>query len=219
MASSSREFGPRDGGAVMREQRYALEGMSRRPATYEDLIAVPEHLVAEIIDGELVTSPRPAPRHADAGSGLVAALRPAFDRGGGGPGGWRILGEPELHLGNDVLVPDIAGWRRERLPQLPAVAYFPLAPDWVCEVLSPSTAALDRGKKLEIYAREGVLHAWLVDPLEQRIEVLRCAAASPGTGDDTDWTLIAVFAGHESIRAEPFELIEIDLQLLWEIPG
>jgi Uma2 family endonuclease len=127
-----------------------------RPATYDDLIEVPDHLVAEIIDGELHTTPRPAPRYADASSGLGGALRGPFDRGRGGPGGWRILDEPELHLGPDVLVPDLAGWRRERLPALPDEAYFTLAPDWVCEVLSPSTMALDRTRKLAVYVREQV---------------------------------------------------------------
>ena len=170
---------------------------------------MPEHLVAEIIDGELVTSPRPAPRHADAGSGLGAVLRLAFDRGRGGPGGWRILAEPELHLRSDVLVPDIAGWRRQRLPHLPEVAYFPLAPDWVCE-LSPSTASLDRGEKLRIYAREGVRHTWLVDPIVQRVEVLR--------RDGAEWVSIAAAAGQGRLRAEPFEAIEIDLTLLWDEP-
>jgi len=195
----------------MREQQYARSDMStKRPATYEDLLAVPEHLVAEIIDGELVTSPRPAPRHADAGSGLGAEVRLAFDRGRGGPGGWRIIAEPELHLGGDVLVPDIAGWRRARLPHLPGVAYFPLAPDWVCEVLSASTAALDRGKKLRIYARESVHHVWLVDPLAQCVEVLR--------RDGAEWLLIGVVHGQGSLRAEPFEAIDIDLTSLWDEP-
>jgi Uma2 family endonuclease len=137
---------------------------TRQPATYEDLLNVPDHLVAEILDGDLYTTPRPAPRHADASSGSGAALRGPFDRGRGGPGGWRILDEPEWHLASDVLVPDLAGWRRERLPRLPEEAFFSLAPDWICEVLSPATAAIDRVKKLSIYGREGVPHAWLVDP-------------------------------------------------------
>lgn len=184
---------------------------TRPPATYEDLLAVPEHLVAEIIDGELVTSPRPAPRHADAGSGLAAELRLSFDRGRGGPGGWRIIAEPELHLGPDVLVPDIAGWRRERLPHLPTVAYFPLAPDWLCEVLSPSTAAFDRGKKLRIYAREAVRHVWLVDPLAQRVEALR--------RDGAGWLEVAIFEGRDSIRTEPFDAIAIGPALLWDEPA
>jgi Uma2 family endonuclease len=181
---------------------------SQRPATYEDLLNVPDHLVAEILDGELHVSPRPAPRHADASSGLGGALRNPFDRGRGGPGGWRILDEPELHLTADVLVPDLAGWRRERLPTLPEEAYFSLAPDWVCEVLSPSTASMDRVKKLAIYARELVRHTWLVDPLARTIEILRL--------ENGRWTIVATFADHDVIRAEPFDALELDLSLLWE---
>lgn len=171
---------------------------------------VPDHLVAEILDGELYTSPRPAPRHADAGSGLGGALRGPFDRGRGGPGGWRILFEPELHLASDVVVPDLAGWRRERLPVLPEEAYFSLAPDWVCEVLSPSTAAMDRVKKLSIYARERVPHVWLVDPIARTLEVLRL--------EDGRWTILATWSGLTVIRAQPFDAIDLDLSLLWEDP-
>ncbi|MBI3048295.1 MAG: Uma2 family endonuclease [Acidobacteria bacterium] len=180
----------------------------RRPATYEDLLKVPDHLVAEILDGELYVSPRPAPRHADASSGLGGALRGPFDRGRGGPGGWRILDEPELHLGPDVLVPDIAGWRRERLPTLPEEAYFSLAPDWICEVVSPSTAAMDRVKKLSIYARERVSHAWLVDPIARTLEVLRL--------EGSRWTIVATWSGIVTVQAEPFDAIDLDLSLLWE---
>ena len=179
-----------------------------RPATYEDLLKVPDHSVAEILDGELHVSSRPAPRHADASSGLGGALRNPFDRGRGGPGGWRILDEPELHLGADVLVPDLAGWRRERLPALPDEAYFSLAPDWVCEVPSPSTASMDRVKKLTVYAREHVKHAWLADPLARTIEILRL--------ENARWTIVATFADHDVIRAEPFDALELDLSLLWE---
>lgn len=179
-----------------------------RPATYEDLVKVPDHFVAEILDGQLHVSPRPAPRHADASAGLGGALRNPFDRGRGGPGGWRILGEPELHLGADVLVPDLAGWRRERLPALPEEAYFSLAPDWICEVLSPSTASMDRVKKLAVYAREQVRHAWLADPLARTIEILRL--------ENDRWTIVATFADHDVIRAEPFDALELDLSLLWE---
>jgi Uma2 family endonuclease len=182
----------------------------RRPATYEDLLKVPDHLVAEIVDGELVTSPRPAPRHADASSGLAGVLRGPFDRGRGGPGGWRILAEPELHLSPDVVVPDLAGWRRARLPALPEEAYFSLAPDWICEVVSPSTAALDRVRKLAIYARERVGHAWIVDPLAQTLEVMRL--------DTARWTIVATFAGTEAVSAEPFADLEWDLTLLWDEP-
>jgi Uma2 family endonuclease len=183
----------------------------RRPATYADLAAVPDHLVAEIIDGNLHTTPRPAPRHADASSGLGGALRGPFDRGRGGPGGWRILDEPELHLGHDVLVPDLAGWRRDRLPRLPEEAYFTLPPDWLCEVVSPSTAALDRVKKLTIYARERVPHAWLVDPLARTLEVLRLESGR--------WTIVGTFAGADpGVRAEPFDALDLDLTLLWDEP-
>jgi Uma2 family endonuclease len=186
-------------------------GPRRRPATDQDLQEVPDHLVAEILDGELHVSPRPAPRHADAGSGLGGALRGPFDRGRGGPGGWRILFEPELHLGSDVLVPDLAGWRRERLPRLPDQAFFSLAPDWICEVVSPFTAALDRVKKLGVYLREGVRHAWIVDPLAQTLEVLRL--------DGGRWTIVSTHAGRDVIRAEPFDALDLDLTLLWDEPA
>ena len=144
-----------------------------RPATYDDLMALPDNLVAEIIGGELHASPRPAPAHAVAGSSIGALITSPYSFGRGGPGGWWILDEPELHLGPDVLVPDCAGWRKSRMPLRPATAYFPLAPDWICEVLSPSTVQIDRARKLGIYAREGVSHAWLVDPLARTLEVLR----------------------------------------------
>jgi Uma2 family endonuclease len=182
----------------------------RRPATYDDLLKVPDHLVAEILDGELFATPRPAPRHASASSGLGGALHGPFDRGRGGPGGWRILFEPELHLGGDVVVPDLAGWRRERLPHLPEEAFFSLAPDWVCEVLSPSTAAMDRGKKLKIYAREAVSHVWLVDAIAQTLEILRLEAGR--------WTIISIWAGADVVRAEPFEALDLDLTSLWDEP-
>ena len=171
---------------------------TRRPATYEDLLKVPDHLVAEILDGELHVSPRPAPRHADASTGLGGVLRGPFDRGRGGPGGWRILFEPELHLGRDVLVPDLAGWRRDRLPALPEEAYFSVSPDWVCEVVSPSTAAIDRVKKLTIYARERVRHAWMIDPIARTLEVLRL--------ENGRWTIAATWSGMETVTAEPTEV-------------
>jgi Uma2 family endonuclease len=178
-----------------------------RPATYEDLAAVPDILVAEIVDGELHTSPRPAPRHARAGVTVGGLLDPPFNRGRGGPGGWLILYEPELHLRRDVLVPDWAGWRRERMPTLPETAYFPLAPDWVCEIVSPSTASLDRVKKLAIYAREGVGHAWLIDPDARTLEVLRL--------ENARWLILVTHAGSDLVRVEPFAEIEIALEDLW----
>jgi Uma2 family endonuclease len=178
-----------------------------RPATYEDLVKLPDNLVAEIVNGELHASPRPAPPHARAGSLIGGLIVPPFDLGRGGPGGWWILLEPELHLAGDVLVPDWAGWRRTRMPHLPKTAYFPLAPDWVCEVLSPSTAMLDRARKLAIYARERVSHAWLIEPDAATLEVLRL--------ENGRWTILAAHYGAEIVRAEPFDDIELELSSLW----
>lgn len=184
-----------------------------RSATYDDLVALPEHLVAEIVDGELWASPRPAPRHATADQRLEAILVPEFERGGGGRGGWRLLGEPELHLGSHVVVPDIAGWRIERMPCLPDTAYFTVAPDWICEVLSPSTARLDRDKKLRIYAEAGVAFAWLVDPLARSLEVLKRADTASGSAS---WTPLATHVGGHAVQAEPFEVVDIRLGWLWD---
>ena len=178
-----------------------------RPASYDDLAKLPDTLVAEIINGELHASPRPAPPHTRAGSSLGGMLVGPFDHGRGGPGGWWILLEPELHLADDVLVPDWAGWRRSRMPHLPKSAYFPLAPDWICEILSPSTSRLDRAQKLAIYAREGVGHAWLIDPDAGTLEVLRL--------ENRRWTILATHAGAEVVRADPFTEIDIELRALW----
>ena len=156
------------------------EDMKR--ATYEDVLNAPSNKVAEILDGELFLSPRPAPKHAVASSEIGMAIGNPFHRGAGGPGGWWILDEPELHFGEQVLVPDLAGWRRERLPAIPDEAFFTLAPDWVCEVLSPSTERIDRSRKLRIYAEAGVQHAWLVKPTDRTVEVLR--ADLLGGGDE-----------------------------------
>jgi Uma2 family endonuclease len=131
-----------------------------------------------------------------------------FHRGRNGPGGWLTLDEPELHFGNDVLVPAIAGWRRKRLPIRPDAAYLTLAPDWLCEVLSPSTETVDRTKKLKIYAREGVGNVWLLDPLLERFEVLRLESQS--------WSIVAVHEGDAVVRAEPFAAIELELAALWK---
>jgi Uma2 family endonuclease len=182
-----------------------------RPATYEDLVKVSDICVAEIVDGELHSTPRPAPPHARAGSIVGGRLVPPYDEGRGGPGGWWIVYEPELRLGPKVLVPDWAGWRRNRMALLPKTAYFPLAPDWVCEILSPSTAQLDRAKKLAIYAREQVAHAWLIDPLARTLEVLQL--------DGSRWTILATHAGSEVVRAEPFTEVNLELEALWTDPA
>jgi len=178
-----------------------------RPATYEDLLELPEIVVAEIVDGELHASPRPAPRHAVAEVAIGALIATPFHFGRGGPGGWWILPEPEIHLAADVVVPDFAGWRRTRMPSPPETAYFGLAPDWVCEIISPSTASLDRTRKLAVYAREGVLHAWLVDPVARTLEVLRLEAGR--------WVIVSSHEGQETVRAEPFGEVELTLSDIW----
>ena len=176
-------------------------------ATYEDLLRAPDNLVAELIEGKLYTSPRPAPPHGEAESALGFILGPPFHFGRGGPGGWRIELEPEIHFGDNVLVPDLAGWRRERMPELPKTAYYTVAPDWVCEVLSHSTAKIDRLKKLPIYASHGVQYAWLVDVYDQLLQVLRL--------ENGRWVQAATVGGQDTVRLEPFEAIEIDLTLIW----
>jgi len=180
---------------------------TRPQATYADLLAVPDHLVAEILDGELHTSPRPALPHAVAASRLGGDLSGPFERGRGGPGGWWILDEPELHLGHDVIVPDLAGWRCAHLPEIPRAAYLTVAPDRVCETLSPSTESVDRGKKLRIYAREGVGYAWLINPANETVEVYRL--------EQGRWLLLNTHADDVSVRLEPFDAIEVDLWWLW----
>ncbi len=180
-------------------------------ATYEDLLRVPDHLVAELIDGELYTSPRPAFRHARAIAALDRRIGRAFDDGDGGPSGWWIVLEPELHLSGHVMVPDLAGWRRERMPEFPDVAASDVVPDWVCEVVSPSTGRLDRVKKLPEYAQEGVQYAWLVDPILRTLEVYRLG--------DERWSLISSFGGDGVVRAEPFDAVELTLGELWISPS
>lgn len=180
---------------------------ARSPATYADIEALPPNVVGEIIAGTLYASPRPASPHAVASSALGEELGPPFKRGRGGPGGWVILDEPELHFGGDVLVPDLGGWRRERMPEVRDVAAFTLAPDWACEVLSPSTAAIDRGEKMPVYARERVGHLWLVDPLLRTLEVFRL--------DGDGYRVVATWHDEAKVRAEPFEAFELDLAVLW----
>jgi len=179
----------------------------KKDATYADLYAVPDNFVAEILGGELYASPRPASPHGHAAGALFLALGGPFQNSENAPGGWWFHPEPELHFGADVVVPDIAGWRRERMPTVPNVAYFTLAPDWLCEVVSPSTEGIDRRKKLPIYARAGVRHMWLIDPLQRTLEVLRL--------ESQRWSLVADHQGSASVRAEPFEAIELALRALW----
>lgn len=178
-----------------------------RLATYADLEAVPDHLVAEIVDGILETHPRPRPRHAAAAMGLAAELVPPFGRGRGGPGGWIFMVEPELHLGPQVVVPDLAGWRRERLPTEPAQAFVETPPDWVCEILSPSTARLDRGPKRRIYAQAGIGHLWLLDPTDG---VLEGFVLTGGL-----WLLLGTVQRGEAVALQPFDAVPFPLDDLF----
>ena len=178
-----------------------------KPATYADLEALDPNLVGEIVAGVLYANPRPALPHATAATTLGEELGPPFRRGRGGPGGWVFLDEPELHFQSDVVVPDIAGWRRERLPELPSSAFLTIAPDWLCEVLSPSTEAIDRGEKLPVYARERVAHVWLADPSIRTLEVFRL--------DGDTYRLLATYRDNARARIEPFDAIELELTALW----
>lgn len=180
-------------------------------ATYEDLLDLPENVVGEIIDGELIVSPRPAPAHANAKSCAAMDLGPYHRQAGGphGPGGWRILFEPELHLGRHILVPDLAGWRRERMPMLPKTAWFELVPDWICEVVSPSSGRRDRMQKGRIYREFDVQWFWLVDPAQQMIDVWR--------GDGPRWVVEGTWGGDDAeARIPPFDGVPLDLARWWE---
>jgi Uma2 family endonuclease len=183
---------------------------AKRPATLDDLSRVPDHLIAEILDGELFATPRPSASHAHVTFRLSSILGGPFDEGRGGPGGWLFLFEPELHLQQDVLVPDLAGWRRERLPLVPDAPFLTLSPDWVCEVLSPSTERMDRLQKLRVYLREGVRHVWLINPLQRTLEVLR--------SEQGRWVVAAMHGGDlDVVVVEPFESIPLELSRIW--PG
>ena len=179
----------------------------QRRATYQDVLDAPPHRIAEIVDGVLYTSPRPAMPHALATSSLGNDLSNPFQFGRGGPGGWWIIFEPELHFGEDILVPDLAGWRRERMADFPDGAYSTLAPDWVCEVLSPSTRRLDLLGKRPIYAREGVAHMWVVDPKDRTLEAFELR--------DEQWVLIATAKDDDPVQIRPFEAVTFSLGDLW----
>ena len=181
---------------------------ARKKMTYEDLYTIAENSVGEIIDGELIATPRPSRKHGFSAYALGGELLPPYQFGrGGGPGGWVIIGEPEIKFGENFLVPDIAGWRRERFPVQEETNWISIPPDWTCEILSPTTIRLDRIKKMAIYAKHGVPYLWLVDPLARTLEVFRLE-----TGN---WLLQSVFGENDKVRVEPFADIEIDLQNLW----
>lgn len=181
--------------------------VAERKATYEDLRAVAPHLVAEILFGKLVTHPRPAPPHAVAAASLTGELVGPFQKGRGGPGGWIFMTEPELHFGEDIAVPELAAWRRERMMEMPANVYVDLAPDWVCEVISRSTEKYDRGDKRLICAEAGVRHLWLVDPRPRLLEAFERV--------NDKWLLIRTFTGDNDVCVAPFAAITFSLGSLW----
>ncbi len=180
-------------------------------AVYEDLFDLPEHIVGEILNGVLETHPRPAPRHARSSSSLGGKIVGPYDHGQGGPGGWWILDEPELHLGPDVMVPDLAGWRRERMESLPETAWFECVPDWVCEVISPSTGRIDRAVKMPLYAHYGVKYIWIVDPDLKTLEAYQLQEDK----SVNKWLLIKTLQDAEAVSLPPFDEIEFDLSVLW----
>ena len=180
---------------------------TRRLAIYDDILALPEGVVGEVLNGSLYTHPRPAPRHARAYSALGGNLGGLYDWGSGGPGGWWVLDEPELHLGGDVIVPDLAGWERSRLPTLPETAWFELAPDWACEILSPSTARIDRTLKMALYAREAVAYLWLVDPDARMLETYRL--------HEGHWLLLTTLKDDDEVCQPPFDTASFPLASLW----
>ena len=191
----------------MSKSQAAVSETDSRRATYQDVVDAPPHKVAEVVDGILHIFDRPASRHTLASSRLGRYIGTPFEDGHGGPGGWWIVDEPQLHLGEDIVVPDLAGWRRERMPVFPDVAYFTLAPDWVCEVLSPSTRKLDLGGKSAVYVRAGVSHIWFVDPIARSLEARELRG--------TKWAEIATLHDDATLSLPPFEAISFSLSDLW----
>lgn len=177
------------------------------PATYQDVLNAPSNMVAELINGALHLQPRPRARHGLASSSLGGELHNPFGRGRGGPGGWWIIDEPELHLADDILVPDLAGWRRDRMPEFPDAAFFDLAPNWVCEILSPGTRQFDLTEKREIFGRAGVAHLWLVDPDARTLEAFELK--------DAAWVLLTALKDDDPVSVPPFDAIEFPLSALW----
>lgn len=180
---------------------------AKRPATYQDVLDAPAGMVAELVHGALHLHPRPAARHARASFKFAARLDDPYENGVGGPGGWFFAIEPELHLGDDVLVPDLAGWRRERMGAFPETPAIELPPDWVCELLGPGTCRFDLTEKRAVYAASGVGHLWPIDPNEETLEAFALR--------DGAWVLLGTAAGDGEVRLPPFEAIGFPLAALW----
>src|SRR5215210_269172 len=199
-------------GETRKDMRYTVSmatlARSRRPATVRDLDDLPEDVVGHIVEGELIVLPRPDAPHVEAAGVLHGVLFNAFWRELGDPGGWVILPEPKILFGKQLLVPDLAGWKVDRYLR-PQKGPYEVMPDWVCEILSPSTAGFDRATKLPIYSQSGIGHAWVIDPIARTLEVFR--------QQQEGWLFAAAFQNRDKVRAEPFEAIEIDLSLLWGV--
>ncbi|MCL5405323.1 MAG: Uma2 family endonuclease [Deltaproteobacteria bacterium] len=186
-----------------------MSELAKKSATYEDLYKIPDNMIGEIIDGELIATPRPAPKHARATTVLSNIIGPSYDRfgEGGGPGGWIFLYEVEIKLGEHILVPDLAGWKQERFPTEIEHNWIPVAPDWICEFLSPATLRTDKIKKMPVYAQFGVAYAWLIDPRDKTLDIYSLESGR--------WSLLGSFVENDKVRAEPFLEIEINLADLW----
>jgi Uma2 family endonuclease len=188
--------------------RFEMTEPAIKKAIYEDLFDIPENMTGEIIGGELIVTPRPSRRHRIVASSLGYEIGPPYHFGrGGGPGGWVIVDGPEIAFGENILVPDLAGWKKERFPIEEPHNWISVAPDWICEILSPSTAQVDRTEKMPLYAQHQVSHAWLIDPVLKTLEVFKF---EPGR-----WIVLGVYAKSARVRAEPFPEIELELGLLW----
>jgi Uma2 family endonuclease len=182
--------------------------VSQKKATYDDLYEVPENMIGEIIGGELIATPRPSRKHGYSTTALGVAIGGRYQFGqGGGPGGWIFIIEPEIGLGSDILVPDLAGWKSDRFPQEESHNWISIAPDWICEVLSPRTFRKDKVVKMPLYAQYGVQHFWLVDPVAKTLDVFRLEASR--------WLVAGLYAENDKARAEPFPEVEVDLAFLW----
>jgi len=192
---------------MARETRRRVTLRREAPATWTDLADLPDDVIGEIVAGQIVVTPRPGVPHARSASRLGIVLGGPFDLGAGGPGGWILLDEPHVRFGDDIRVPDLAGWRKERWVDPPRTGPLRIVPDWVCEVLSPSTEGDDRTEKMDTYRRAQVPHVWLLGPIARSLEVYRL--------EPQGWRLAATAAGDQRVRAEPFDAIELDLSLLW----
>ena len=185
-----------------------MSNLAYKQATYDDILALPENIVGEILNGQLETQPRPAPKHALAASAVGIEIGLPFQRGKGGPGGWWILDEPECHIDGEIFVPDLAGWLKQRMPTLPETAWFEMRPDWVCEIISPNSIRRDRVTKMTIYARLGIPYYWLIEPLGKTLEVYELQGEH--------WLLLQSYANDDEVCSAPFAEYRFSLANLWE---